>query len=48
MDLAALGGIRSKRYSALVEDGVIKAFNVEPENGTGLTCSLANELLKQL
>lgn len=44
---AALGGIRSKRYSALVEDGVVSIINVEPD-GTGLTCSLAPTLLSQL
>jgi 2-Cys peroxiredoxin 5 len=44
MDLtAALGGVRSKRYSALVVDGTIAKLNVEPaEAPTGLTCSLAD------
>eukprot|EP01097_Dermamoeba_algensis_P002841 TRINITY_DN2127_c0_g1_i1.p1 TRINITY_DN2127_c0_g1~~TRINITY_DN2127_c0_g1_i1.p1 ORF type:complete len:184 (-),score=49.97 TRINITY_DN2127_c0_g1_i1:42-524(-) len=42
-----LGNIRSKRYSMIVEDGVIKAFNLEPDGG-GLTCSLSNELLSLL
>ena len=70
VDLKALGGTRSKRYSAMyvssasshhpfshrlthsllffgsVEDGTITKLNVEPGNGTGLTCSLSNELLK--
>lgn len=44
---AALGNVRSKRYSLLVENGVVKQVNVEPDN-TGLTCSLAPEILKQL
>lgn len=44
---AALGNVRSKRYSLLVENGVVKAVNVEPD-GKGLTCSLAPEILKQL
>jgi len=44
---AALGTIRSKRYSLLVENGVVTKVNVEPD-GTGLTCSLAPEILKQL
>lgn len=51
VDLKVLGGTRSKRYSAVVDDGVIKTLNVEPESGTGLTCSLAEgvvEVLKQL
>jgi 2-Cys peroxiredoxin 5 len=43
----ALGGIRSKRYSAYVDDGVIKCINVESD-GTGLTCSLSNNLLSQI
>ena len=31
----------------MVENGVVKSINVEPD-GTGLTCSLAPELTKQL
>jgi 2-Cys peroxiredoxin 5 len=42
-----LGGTRSKRYSMIIEDGVVKALNVEPD-GFGLTCSLANTLLESL
>ncbi|XP_070577423.1 peroxiredoxin-5, mitochondrial-like [Ptychodera flava] len=42
-----LGSVRSKRFSMVVEDGVVKAFNLEPD-GTGLTCSLSNDILKQL
>ncbi|KAM4545663.1 peroxiredoxin-5, mitochondrial [Odontesthes bonariensis] len=43
----ALGNKRSKRYSMLVEDGVVKKINVEPD-GTGLTCSLASSILSAL
>uniref|UniRef100_A0A665XCU4 Peroxiredoxin-5 n=1 Tax=Echeneis naucrates TaxID=173247 RepID=A0A665XCU4_ECHNA len=43
----ALGNKRSKRYSMLVEDGVVKKVNVEPD-GTGLTCSLAPNILSEL
>lgn len=35
------------RYSMLVEDGVVKKINVEPD-GTGLTCSLASNILSEL
>ncbi|XP_005988935.1 peroxiredoxin-5, mitochondrial [Latimeria chalumnae] len=42
-----LGNKRSQRYSMVVEDGVVKALNVEAD-GTGLTCSLAPNILSQL
>ncbi|KAJ7307504.1 hypothetical protein JRQ81_009527 [Phrynocephalus forsythii] len=41
------GTNRSKRFSMVVEDGFVKALNVE-EDGTGLTCSLANNIVSQL
>lgn len=44
---AVLGTVRCQRFSMLVQDGVVKALNVEPD-GTGLTCSLANNILEQL
>ena len=43
----SLGSVRCQRFSMLVEDGVVKALNVEPD-GTGLTCSLSNNILTQL
>jgi peroxiredoxin 5 len=43
VDLPPLGGVRSKRYSMVVENGVVKQLNVEPD-GTGLTCSLADKI----
>ncbi|XP_013386184.1 peroxiredoxin-5, mitochondrial-like [Lingula anatina] len=43
----ALGSVRCKRFSMVVEDGVVKKLNVEPD-GTGLTCSLADNVLSQL
>ncbi|KAI4495691.1 hypothetical protein M0802_008526 [Mischocyttarus mexicanus] len=43
VDLPVLGGKRSKRYSMVVEDGVVKELNVEPDN-TGLSCSLAEHV----
>ena len=45
----ALGNKRSKRYSAVIVDGRFSAFNLEPEGGTGLSCSIAgDDLVKQL
>jgi 2-Cys peroxiredoxin 5 len=42
-----LGNVRSKRFSAVIEDNVIKTLNVEPD-GTGLSCSLSVPILEQL
>ena len=45
LDLSkVLGNVRCKRFSILVEDGKAIKVNIEPD-GTGLTCSLAEELL---
>lgn len=41
------GNRRLKRFSMLIENGVVKTLNVEPD-GTGLTCSLAPNILSQL
>lgn len=43
ISLPPLGGKRSKRYSMVVDNGVVKSLNVEPDN-TGLSCSLADKL----
>lgn len=43
VDLAVLGGKRSKRYSMVVENGTVKEINVEPDN-TGLSCSLVDHI----
>jgi 2-Cys peroxiredoxin 5 len=44
LDLSeVLGSVRCKRFSMLVDDGVIKQLNVEPD-GTGLTCSLVENV----
>ncbi len=47
LDLTAvLGGVRCKRFSAVVENGVISKLNVEPADApTGMTCSLAEKLI---
>lgn len=37
----------SGRFSMVIEDGIVKSLNVEPD-GTGLTCSLAPNVLSQL
>jgi len=48
LDLSGpLGSIRSKRFALVAEDNVIKAIDVEPD-GTGLTCSLSNSIIKSL
>ena len=42
-------GVTNKRFSLIAKDGVITHMNVEPpEAATGMTCSLADPLLKQL
>lgn len=43
VDLPPLGGTRSKRYSMIVENGVISSLQVEPDS-TGLSCSLADKI----
>ena len=42
-----LGGIRCKRFSSVVDNGVITFLNVEPD-GTGMTCSLSPSILNSL
>lgn len=43
IDLPPLGGIRAKRFSMVIDNGIISELNVEPD-GTGLSCSLADRL----
>lgn len=45
--VSLFGNRRLKRFSMVVDNGVVKALNVEPD-GTGLTCSLASSILSQL
>jgi 2-Cys peroxiredoxin 5 len=47
VDAAVLGGTRSKRYAAIIEDGKVTALNVEPD-GFGLSCSLSNAIIDAL
>ncbi|XP_058876357.1 peroxiredoxin-5, mitochondrial [Acipenser ruthenus] len=42
--LEVLGNKRSQRYAMLIQDGVVKKLNVEPD-GHGLTCSLSSSML---
>ncbi|RUS79874.1 hypothetical protein EGW08_012352 [Elysia chlorotica] len=42
-----LGNVRCKRFTMVVENGKVKALNVEPD-GTGLTCSRAKDVLKMV
>lgn len=46
VDLPPLGGLRSKRYSMVIDNGKVTELNVEPDN-TGLSCSLADRLKLQ-
>ena len=48
LDLTEFGlGVRGKRYSALIDDGVVKWINVE-ENSSEATVSTAEETLAKL
>lgn len=49
VDMSATGlGLRSRRFSMLVEDGVVKKINLEPEGGSGVTVTGAPTILEQL
>ncbi|XP_062949378.1 peroxiredoxin-5, mitochondrial [Cynocephalus volans] len=45
--VSLFGNRRLKRFSMVIENGIVKALNVEPD-GTGLTCSLAPSIISQL
>lgn len=48
LDMSGHGlGVRSKRYSMIVDDGVVKQLNVEPD-GAGIDVSTAENILQQL
>lgn len=42
-NLPPLGGLRSKRFSMVIEDSKVEQLNIEPD-GTGLSCSLADKI----
>ena len=44
VNAGSLGGIRSKRYSMVIKDGVVTQLNIEPDS-FGISCSLAGEFL---
>lgn len=44
IDVPHLGGLRSKRYSMVVDNGVIKQLNVEPDDVMVVDCSLPEKL----
>ncbi len=49
IDLSASGlGTRLKRFSALVDDGVVKTLNFEPEGGKGIQATGAATMLSQI
>lgn len=49
IDLSVAGmGTRVKRFSALVEDGVVKTLNFEPEGGSGIQATGAATILAQI
>ena len=42
---AALGSVRCKRFSAVIDNGTVTTLNVEPADApTGMTCSLADKI----
>ncbi len=41
-------GTRVKRFSALVDDGVVKTLNFEPDGGKGIQTTGAATILGQL
>ena len=46
-DIPPLGGVRSKRYTLVIENNTVTKIFEEPD-GTGATCSLADNVLKNI
>jgi len=42
-----LGTVRCKRFAMIIEDGVVKDLQIEPD-GTGMTCSLVENIITKL
>merc|ERR1712142_1436899 len=42
-----LGSVRCKRFAMIIEDGVVKDLQIEPD-GTGMTCSLVENIITKL
>ena len=47
VDAPGLGGLRSKRYAMLVDDGVVTHLELEPD-GFGLSCSLSSSMIDRI
>ena len=47
VDAPGLGGLRSKRYAMLLEDGRVTHLEVEPD-GFGLSCSLSSAIIDRI
>jgi len=45
--MANLGNVRCKRFASVIENGVVRLLNVEPDGG-GVTCSLSGNILEAL
>ncbi len=44
VNATALGGLRSKRYAMIVDNGVVTHLELEPD-GFGLSCSLSSSMI---
>jgi len=42
-----LGTVRCKRFAMIIEDGIVKDLQIEPD-GTGMTCSLVENMMTKL
>lgn len=42
-----LGSVRCKRFAMIIEDGIVKDLQIEPD-GTGMTCSLVENMMTKL